>query len=77
MSLFWFCPAGDPETGLPPPHMVQVLTHQEARILFDALARLPPGARLGPADWTAPTLIGYAPVGWPQGLAWRGCAGLG
>jgi hypothetical protein len=57
--------------------MVQVLIHQETRILFDELARSPPGARPLPTDWTAPTLIGYAPVGWPQGLAWRGCAGLG
>jgi hypothetical protein len=49
------------------------------------LARNVPGKPLRPqscgrvlsADWTVPTLIGYALVGWPRGLARRGRTGLG
>jgi len=47
-----------------------------AQIFRGKAVRFPPWSGLAPADWTAPTRIGYAPVGRPQGLARRGCAGL-
>jgi len=47
-----------------------------ARIFRRKRVRSQPSPALSSPDWTAPTLIGYAAVGWPRGLARRGCAGL-
>jgi hypothetical protein len=60
--------------------MVQVFRNQRkmpARIVRRKRVRSQPDPALSSPDWTGPTLIGYAAVGWPRGLARRGRTGLG